>query len=928
MAATSDKKRSFSLRLRSLFGINSESSSQQFIDNKISDEYKDIAASAAKKPRIEDSRTPVFLYEAQNGTRPPLLPIVPLQRLRLLREKQRRRELQEHVPTLQVQRKYTQKRNTTLYPNMLTSLPHSRESFSNTPSPVKNTGRPTGYLKLPLSTPQEPKKRRCGTEWSGHFEYDISVKEDDKEPVDSKHYDKLHEKVTSPPRKPRFETKNALEKLSKGQERLLLEGPSTSTSSNTLSKSKVKTLSTHVTPSVKITPTIGFNFGDVSSIKEGTLQPHSSKIKLDLPVGVTTEGKSQFDAFAGSNNHKISDTQGNSSANLFSKVTNGSNKNHESKRTSLSAFEGFNVEKDEHPSIKETTSGSYTTHGGEEKGIKAPAFSFNIQNKLNANLNEQKTGDKEKSQAQDYKQLAHQLPEDITTNNISEEGKKDHGPIFSETLSANHHDDSSKSFAKGSALNSDSNQSSLSFKSAVAQAGDPIPKKRGLDDQRSTNSKPFLPLESAGNGKLSFDFTKKPESLSSAGAKKPEISTFKFNTITESTTCNPDEETKKPTLSFSTNSDDKKIPTLPGLSKPGFSFMKGASDPKTTGIQHGSNKTPFTLNPNVLAQGLTSDKVDQPSLSFPSGSSDSKNLSEKSIEPAFTFGTKNVNTPGQGNTNSDNPLLSKKRAFDFVKAPDVKSSSTTEDSPLLSNNSSNKDASFSFAAKTNDSISQNPISNTAEKPVLSFNFGGAPKANSDKASGNIPFGFSNSQQSSSFSFGGAPSNNNSMFGGSVSNPDGGKIAANTQASFGVGAQVPSNNFVAPQNSGAPAQNSFNSSFGTVQPSTMAQPVHNQLNNHNSGFGQSGTTHTNFSVPQNAVSFAPSATPNLNFGATGGTVLPPSAVFGGAASQPTPPFMANNSQFSITQDPGVGGNLQGQGTNKPRLFARMRQSRRR
>ncbi|QLQ79705.1 hypothetical protein HG537_0C03530 [Torulaspora globosa] len=117
---------------------------------------------------LPDGQGSLILYETNSQLRPPVLPILPVQRLRLLRYRQEMRRRLGSDVLLSVNEPRRMPRLSLL------DTSYSRQN-SSTPSPVKaaGTAEPVETLQV-LKSRKMGNNQREGTRWSGSFDYDLS----------------------------------------------------------------------------------------------------------------------------------------------------------------------------------------------------------------------------------------------------------------------------------------------------------------------------------------------------------------------------------------------------------------------------------------------------------------------------------------------------------------------------------------------------------------------------------------------------------------------------------------------------------------------------------------------------------------------------------------------------------------------------------
>lgn len=401
-----------------------------------------------------------------------------------------------------------------------------------------------------------------------------------------------------------------------------------------------------------------------------------------------------------------------------------------------------------------------------------------------------------------------------------------------------------------------------------------------------------------------FSFgTSKVESNEINGSKP----TFSFGTKTEDSKDTKD----KPSFNFGGKSDDSAKPsfnfeTKPSESteKPAFSFgAKPAekSDAAKPAFSFGASSTSNTLF-GASTANKEETKEDQPrpfSLENSEEPDDGPrkkrtafNLGSGDTKPTINFGSSTsapAEKPANGSLFGD---ATKPAGFNFGASSENKSE--TEKKPTFSFGQTAK-PSFSFGApSTTQPASSTPVT---EKP--SFSFGNAATTTQD----NKPsFGFGNNATGSTaakplgFNFGADATKTTSGFGAST------ETKPSTNFSFGAGGATPTPASVFGQASGAQASSTpFN--FGTTTQPAFGNNT--QQPNTNSAFGSAANAFGN-NTPAAKPSFASGSSVNFNFANNNGN---PAAVFGG--QQQSTPFGAPQAPstgfgFGAAQPPAFGG----------------------
>ncbi|SCU86652.1 LAME_0D07096g1_1 [Lachancea meyersii CBS 8951] len=173
VASHQSNKRSISSAIASFFKKETPadyySSGESVKPSSITANFEDV--DTTDLPSVPD----LVLFESENGKRPLLLPIIPLQRLKILRQKQYLRHLQDSQ-LCQLNRSVGTTKPTQLAANQLVPLRSLKRK------PLSKTERTKLLSKNPHS-----KNRSClGKRWTGDFEYDLSEYNTVKKPKVSK----------------------------------------------------------------------------------------------------------------------------------------------------------------------------------------------------------------------------------------------------------------------------------------------------------------------------------------------------------------------------------------------------------------------------------------------------------------------------------------------------------------------------------------------------------------------------------------------------------------------------------------------------------------------------------------------------------------------------------------------------------------------
>ncbi|CCF60258.1 hypothetical protein KAFR_0J01940 [Kazachstania africana CBS 2517] len=203
---------------------------------------------------VNPERDTLILYETGSDFRPPVLPILPIQRLRLLRQKQFLRRMND--------RNFVTRHSTSLM-----SIGDDSEIQGNdtvlyhksvTPSPIKKPARSSHLKSIASSQNVNTRRKTQGIKWSGSFEYDLSEYDSipEKKPVTNEQKDagltiRLNTNING------LETKAGDSSLSGAQKKLLINGVKPLVKSKIALKEPVKNIATS---SKVVLPTAGFDF--------------------------------------------------------------------------------------------------------------------------------------------------------------------------------------------------------------------------------------------------------------------------------------------------------------------------------------------------------------------------------------------------------------------------------------------------------------------------------------------------------------------------------------------------------------------------------------------------------------------------------------------------------------------------------------------
>lgn len=886
----------------------------------------DIAPSNVQNSMI------LYESEADSQVRPPVLPILPVQRLRLLRQKQEwRRKLSSDLLR-------SLSGSQTVISDVSILNPSYSRASSSTPSPIKSTlknGQVNGLKSLKKKKVSNVRSK--GTKWTGEFDYDLSEYDDQHKEVKATEKEENEGSIDSPMLS--IAKRSVLQDeytkdvntntLSKAQRDVLLKGQpsclvrkSDDIALPKASKTRQITLKLNKLDEPKgdksILPSVGFDF-----IKTSDTPSKKSPIKPDrlpnqaAPKGATLTFSSQAETtskqpfkFGSSESRKpVSESDGENEPRR--KRAAPSDKSTFPELAPQPAFESGVGKDHPRPFVSNPTTG---------KSVSIPSFTFGKQqNDLTASEPKSK------------------LPNVDSGSQEEKAGK----PLFSFTAKSN----------------SEKNPKPLySFGAKPTE----VPQIAPTSDNSGASSIVSAP-------KLSFDFT----NGSSSSTKESGKSTFSLgkNTVPEkkdtptapsfsfsaSASNDKNDTTAKPSFSFGAGAPSEKKDTS---TTPAFSFGKmGTTDKKDTpagpvsvpsftfgGIAGSQGpETTSAVTPDVKAKDESDKQAAAPSFSFgakasqtaPSFSFGAGEKKGSTAPPSFSF-TKEIGA-------SDDKKEAPKTAFSFgsindsAAKPEIKSQPSSGFSFGRPQNGGTDKPSFTFSKPD---VSQNKApsfgqgaSSTAVVPAASngaFSFNkisGTGSQSTDTSYGSKFAPVDNpSAPAVQSSITAAPTNGNPFIN---SKPNTAFSLGSAAAGSGGFAQPA---FQQPQ----PLQSAFGTTPSPAFGKSVSPPVINGSNNPSRTFTPSNTININFG---NAGSVDPSAVFSGASGSTApqqvfGATPPPSQIFGGTSQAPT---AFNNAPMGF----GTGGMAVGQSASVPqqqapapsfqlppgRKLARMRQSRR-
>ncbi|CCE92951.1 FG-nucleoporin NUP1 TDEL_0F01400 [Torulaspora delbrueckii] len=806
-------------------------------------------------PNFQDS---MILYETGAGTdtqvRPPILPILPVQRLRLLRQKQEWR------------RKLTA--------GMLGSLPvpmvsdisvlnpiYSRES-SSTPSPVKNTLKKDAADGLKsLKRKKVSNVRSKGTKWTADFDYDLS--EYDNHKAEAKaitndttdyHMDSptlsMTKRSTLPKEYPQDVNTNT---LSKTQRDLLLKGQpsaqSVKKSGTSAPESKQLTLRLDKLKGrdseKAILPSAGFDFikasdtpSKISPAKANGLQTPTAKKAPTLTFSSQAEPSSK-PAF----NFASSKTKNDST--------------HDDEEDEPRRKKAARNDTGDMPKL----SSNATSDGNK------PQFSFG---------SKQTSDDKQASPSFTFSSKSDPKPAIRFTKEVNDDQKDKITPV--------------PSFALTSA--NEKKIASFSFGTKPIDTSNALPEaSKSAEIPKANSSAPKLSFNFGSGASSSNNEAEKPSFSfgSSTAAGKKDTSTAPSFTFGNGALSEKKDTTTAPAFSFGKGA----APDTAGApaTAPAFSFGVAASSEKkdtpTTGLSFGGNAKPETKDsgtaPSISFDTDSASEQKKP-LTAPSFSFGDGSKKGSTAPPSFSF-TKNNEASDNGQKEPP------KTAFNFgsTNASDTKSESASQPNGGFSFNrppeGNISKPSFTFG-KADTSENNAPsfglnnastvASPAANNSAFTFNKSGPPATKTDGPSFGFKFGADNSSTGNTAQnpappmnpfINGSKPNNGFSFGSSAGN-----TGAIVQPSF----QQPQ-----------PLQSAFGTTPSPAFGKSASPPVISGSNNPSRTFTPSNTINLNFGNngpvdPTSVFSGGPGpAAPQQVFGAT----PPPSQIFGATSQAP-------------------------------------------
>lgn len=868
----------------------------QNVDNVTSgtDEHADFPSS--------EPQGSLIIYETDSNVRPPLLPILPIQRLRLLRQKQEWRRqknsnmlfsLSSQVPSM------GEPATLKLYTANLLNPDTSSYSYpsSSTPSPIKQgpvttknnvANEKSVHIRM-MKRKKIAEGAKRGTKWSGEFEYDLSEYDNEemrkKEPTASQ--------IDSPTLSmAKRSTAGSIidqdinsDALSATQKNILLNGPesflgkkgqrSENKIAATLPKDTAGSPSNFMgvkrdRGSVKdsdkaILPSVGFDF----------IKDNDTPSKKSSPQKLNVSYDKQATSVPVNDNGSLAAVKPLKSFSLAKSNEDNTNSKH-----SKSLFNFKPVNSDTKTSASSPPSFSFGNNVNNAKQTEKPSsFSKPDQNTEPASaFNKQSRSHKEESD-EDHDEPKRKRPEH------AKEGEGDKFALIAGTPS----------------IQQGSTKVPFSFGGGTQEANDKRPSLALEDKEKETSGaaaiKPSFTFGVKGDkssehalGSTDTNKTTAPAGLAFGGSQKKE-------------------NIAKPSFTFGNkDTDDKTVKPMFSLdgqnstAKPKFTFAATKDDgdlsvPKLSSVPTDTKET--------------SDQISKPSFSFSNG-----NVADGKTKPTFSFGTTHDNTTtssketsavsssvAAGNSDaSKSESASRPSAFSFNRISSADNEATKPTSPFsLDKKEAAPQTGFSFgnnapAGNGTVAISNGPaVQNSNVNGAYSFNKSGlqagvanawaGPASSNSTSNGSFNFKFGETNSGTKLN---APSPQPAVSG---SNPFIGASKETNGFSFGAANSKPNGASV------------FNSSQPTFGGGTTPSP----------SFGKSATPPVLAGSNAPSRAFSPSSTVNLNFGNTAtadpssifsggmaqpaagapapqyifGNTPPPSQIFGGAPQQPTP-----------------------------------------
>lgn len=850
------KKRSISSTIMGLFRSDMNNRDDESDSN--AKRYKfDISSSSQVMHQDHEVEDPKFagsiiLYESEDNSRPPFLPILPIQRLRLLRQKQKLKQQMQFKQLNVLDRSKQSDSNT--YVTLPESVDINDESSiinndtviyhkSSTPSPIKTHSNRRNIKNTSISNirlkslPNNKPNKLIGSKWSGEFVYDLSEVDYLNDTKDNEKIDetgtKKNIKISSIPllltNEPKMDDK-LKNNLTSTQRDLLLNGVKQSNVNKNLKQTdSVRKISINAPisesknkdNSAVLLPTVGFDF-----IKNNdTPSKKSSPLSKTIGCGIdkcseeaTTKSKFTFSAPTSNiktvmNDSltekktelpKLSFNLPNTNPPLISTPTPLSTSNtslfNPNKKVSVSSDE---ANEENEPKRKKRSQTGVTINMTQDSG--KPIFSFGASSGTGEPQKSKPAFtfglDKGKTEKEDKK-----LPEVSTSKPAFSFGSiAPTGTDVAEKTKS-----TSFSFGAKKVDDAEKNKPAFSFGSSTIKTSDTDvsqtnsgftfgAQKDLKQDENKLTVQPNYLLPKTGESNLS----------SNESSVSPSFSLTKSLAGQDSSS-----ETPKPSLTFGDANNEK---AQNGANKRKFTF-NGASSDASTSTSTIPSKPAFNFGQSLGAVNESAIKsTTPPSFTFGQngaegnkevnkhtplfvGNNNTLSAASESSMPNFGFGQQQGANKLPVSANSNPPSS----GFTFTKAPATLESSTIGSVTL-------------GAANTNSLLGNN---NGAPKlfspPPSSFNFGASSAPDTMLRTGNTNPLLSNNLNTSNFNH---PSNNNPDNGGGSVFQMGGVANA---SSFNMGPQnMMGSNNMAPQSTFNPSTTP-NINFGnsTANPSSI------------------------------------------------------------------------------------------------------------
>ncbi|SCV05501.1 LANO_0H08878g1_1 [Lachancea nothofagi CBS 11611] len=777
-------------------------------------------ADTTELPSVPD----LVLYDSENGERPPLLPIMPLQRLKILRHKQYLRRLQDSY-----------------LPSLITS------SFeSEKPSKIAKTQLlPLRSLKRnsqkAIQRSKQPTRTVLGKRWSGDLEYDLAEYDVVKKPKNSKPKDSVDSSTTmeSPRLSPTVLKKSTTGgKVSAGPglsriQATLLDGKSLVDLSASKDDTKISTPTKNGTASEKSKPLLalpssGFDFlkadgksGQASSeldsskagenvsppkftfgganVKESSATDLTTSSDRNLSLSDTKQSPGSKSAAHDKTKPLSFGTTDKGTAFSFGGGSGGSAQSKPSfafgkSQTSSKGGESKPVLSFGQPSsqVKEKDAEDKQESGNKPFSFKPSpsAFTFNGPNQNKPGVPEQEAI-KEKETKDDAKSVS-EFGSNTLSKPVFDFGSKPSNPAFD-------------SVHKPTPESASTSGTQPAVKPAFSFGGTGAQNDNEKDIASEPSSKK-VPSFTFGAPKEAANDTKdKPPAAFSFGSSKPAIvqssapNNFSFGSVNSSKPASSEGGSMtKPSFSFTKLSDStgahdaRNASTAPQLgSKPSITSSKsfGFGVPSE---KKDSTPPAFSFGGNSQNNNQSSSSINGSSFKFDSNAGNSGAIqsnqppkppfsaaSSSGIgKPAFSFGAGTppvVNAPQPQQPQSSIIPPSQSNGFGFASG-----STTSNNSPAFGNPANNQQLAFNFGTgNTSASSTPPPFGGTGvpafappnpqSRPfspshTVNLNFGGA----ASQAPSSI-FGGTTSSTPAQM-FGGQPSNSNQSFGNTPQNP--------------------------------------------------------------------------------------------------------------------------------------------------------------